>query len=83
MDLRSFHNRLRVLGSIDRDEMVAAGVQSMREDSAWRSFAGNPYRWLILASDDDAEKLWTVIERRCARAMPEANAGMEITGSAA
>lgn len=72
MDLRGFNNRLRVMASIDRDEMVAAGIDEMLNDPAWRSFSGSPWRWLISASDDAAAKLWTVIERRCARPAPPA-----------
>ena len=68
MTLRDFANRLRILTSIDQFELVKAGVESMRDPNVWRSFMGDPSRWLMRACDEDAAKLWSVIEARCIRA---------------
>lgn len=64
MDLRGFHNRLRVMISIDRDELEAAGVIARGDHNAWGTFQRDPFRWLIRADDETADKLWSVIERR-------------------
>ncbi len=63
-DLRDFHNRLRILIGIDRDELVAAGVIPQGDHNSWGTFRRDPLRWLIRADDATAEKLWTLIERR-------------------
>lgn len=65
---RDFCNRLRILTSIDQDELVNAGIESMRDPNAWRSFMGDPSRWLIRASDEDAAKLWSIVVARSTRA---------------
>ena len=49
-----FHNRLRILASIDLHELEDAGV-SMSE---WLNFGIDPYRWFIRASDADAQALY-------------------------
>lgn len=62
--LRDFHNRLRILISIDRHELVAAGVIPGGDHNAWGTFHRDPFRWLIRCDDASAEKLWALIERR-------------------
>lgn len=63
-ELRVFHNRLRILSSIDRHELVEAGILTNEPSSRWNSFVSNPYLWLIRCSDDDALKIWAIIRRR-------------------
>jgi hypothetical protein len=64
MDMRDFHNRLRVLMSIDMDEMVAAGAIEADDEAEWAAFRKDPFRWFISADDAAAEKLWAIVERR-------------------
>jgi hypothetical protein len=64
MDLRGFHNRLRIMIGIDRHELEAAGVIAQGDHNAWGTFHRDPYRWLIRCDDETAKKLWAVIERR-------------------
>jgi hypothetical protein len=59
-----FRNRLCILRSIDRHELVEAGVLAADDVSMWNVFAVDPYRWFLLRDDDTAEKLWRLIERR-------------------
>lgn len=61
---RDFHNLLRVLTSIDMSELVAGGVIEGDDEAEWATFRKDPHRWMILAGDDEADKLWAVIERR-------------------
>lgn len=65
-DLADFHNRLRILGSIDFHELVAAGA--ITDDNwgeiEWTHFRLNPYRYFIAADDDVCQRIWQVIERR-------------------
>lgn len=67
--LRDFHNRLRILSSIDFHELVQAGVVTDDADgeAEWKAFRGNPWRWFIVCGDDEAEKLWALIEKRAVR----------------
>ncbi len=62
MTLREFLNALRILRSIDRHEMVDAGIQL--DDGEWRDFRDAPYRWICLASDRYADKLWSIVQGR-------------------
>lgn len=62
MFLREFHNALRILGNIERDELLSAGVTLT--DLQWSVFQTDPFRWLIKASDEDAPKVWALIEAR-------------------
>jgi hypothetical protein len=62
--LHDFHNRLRVLTSIDMHELVDAGVIERGDVTEWGRFTRDPFRWLIRADDASAEKLWTIIEKR-------------------
>lgn len=67
MDFATFHNALRVLLNLDRDELEAAGVLPPRDHNAWGTFHRDPFRWLIRADDASAQKLWTLIDRRLAK----------------
>ena len=60
----AFHNRLRIMTSIDFDELVDAGVIEDDDEAEWDAFRKDPYRWFILADDDKARELWLLIERR-------------------
>jgi hypothetical protein len=66
MELREFHNALRVLMNIDGDEFVRA----IGRDSAiwspddWPKFSNNPHLWFIRANDADAKAIWAIIEER-------------------
>lgn len=64
MTLRAFHNALRILLNIDRDELEAAGVIPRGDHNAWGDFRQNPWRFFIRAPDPAAEKLWAMIEAR-------------------
>lgn len=64
MTLREFHNALRILLNIDRHEMVAANLLRHGDHNAWGEFRRDPYRWFIRASDQDAQTLWRIVEKR-------------------
>ena len=64
MTFAEFHNALRILTSIDRDELEAAGVIKTNDHNAWGTFTRDPFRWFIRADDATAAKLWAIIERR-------------------
>ena len=57
--LRDFHNRLRIMRSIDLYELSDSGV----EVGEWENFRDNPYTWFIEASDEDAGRVWQIMER--------------------
>lgn len=65
MQLAEFLNALRIMLSIDQDELIAAGVIPAGDWMAWRRFRSDPFRWFIRDADDEAaSKLWALIERR-------------------
>lgn len=59
-----FLNALRVLHSIDMDELENAGVIRKGDLEAWTRFREGPANWAIRADDDKAEKLWALVQRR-------------------
>lgn len=64
MNLREFHNGLRILLNIDRHELVDGGVIQDGDDNAWSEFQRDPFRWMIRASDQVAGRLWKLMESR-------------------
>ncbi len=64
MTFAEFHNGLRILLNIDRDELEAAGVIQHGDRRAWGEFRTDPFRWFIRASDERADKLWTLMKER-------------------
>ena len=59
--LNDFINRLRIIASIDADELEDAGIFD------WKDFQRDPYKWLMRADDEKAAKLWALIEKRSKR----------------
>lgn len=62
-----FHNRLRIMVGIDRQELVNAGAIRADDVNAWESFRFDPYRYFIRIDDEAAMKIWSVIEHRATR----------------
>ena len=67
MTFAEFHNALRILLNIDRDELEEAGVLSTpvfnREDR-WKAFRANPYKFFVRADTPTAQKIWGLMEKR-------------------
>jgi hypothetical protein len=61
--MEDFHNRLRIMLSIDAYELHEAGVK-MSGREWWDDFRHDPFRWFIRASEEDAAKVWAIMERR-------------------
>lgn len=64
MELREFHNGLRILSSIDMPELVAGKVIEDDDEAEWAAFRKDPHRWLIRAGDEKAAALWAVMKAR-------------------
>lgn len=66
MQLREFHNGLRILMNIDFSDMVQGGVltDDADGDAEWGDFRNNPWKWMIHADDDQAAKLWALMVKR-------------------
>lgn len=65
MTLREFHNGLRIMASIDRDELEQAiGYRGALANQEWLRFRTNPWREFIRMSDADAKAVWSIIKRR-------------------
>ena len=60
MELREFHNALRIMLNIDKVDFCLAGGT----DDQWPAFRDNPHMWFISASDEQAAGLWTIIQAR-------------------
>lgn len=64
MNLREFHNALRVLLNLDRDVLVNAAVLVDDDAVSWALFRRDPFRWFILADDEAVKRLWALMETR-------------------
>lgn len=67
MNFAEFHNGLRILLNIDRDELEAAGVIRHRDHNQWGTLHRDPFRFFIRADDETAAKLWALIQERMNR----------------
>jgi hypothetical protein len=61
MTFGEFHNALRIMLNIDQHE---TGL----DKAAFATFQADPFRWFIRASDENARKVWAIIEDRQPRA---------------
>jgi hypothetical protein len=66
VDRHEFENRLKVLHSLDRHELVEAGLGHMADDRHWVAFREKPAAWLLNAEDHNAAAVWALVESRCA-----------------
>lgn len=64
MEFKQFHDALRILANIDRDELESAGVLAKGDHNQWGEFRRNPFRWFIRVPDAKSLKLWGIIETR-------------------
>ena len=63
MRLAEFHNALRILINLDRDDLEGAGIIKRGDHNSWGTFHRDPFRWFIRTDDETARKLFTLIER--------------------
>ncbi len=59
-----FLNAIKILHSIDLDEMIEAGAIQRGDGMAWQAFRSNPSRFLMCADDPTADAIWSIIEQR-------------------
>lgn len=74
MELREFHNGLRVLLNLDLRDLEAAGIvfdddqhtpgHAARRTKAYERFVSDPFRWFVRADDETADKLWALLKTR-------------------
>ena len=57
-----FHNRLRILKSIDRSELAAVDVYL--SDLEWAQVVVDPFTFFIRCGDFIADAIWTILEAR-------------------
>lgn len=63
VDLDRFHNALRILYSIDKDQLIDA-IGRASALTYWEEFRDNPHRTFLKMPDKDVEALWILIESR-------------------
>lgn len=62
-----FHNRLRILLSIDRHELAAAGVLAAQDLLGWSQFQHDPFRFFLRLDTRRASALWGLVQSRGTR----------------
>ncbi|MBN9459022.1 MAG: hypothetical protein J0I54_20510 [Bosea sp.] len=60
----AFHNRLRILLSIDRHELVEAGVLDTQDLLGWSQFQHDPFRAFLRLDTRRASALWGLVQSR-------------------
>jgi len=60
MELREFHNALRILLNLDRDEIENDRAEPMT-DAQWEDFRSNPFLFFIKCDDHMCQQIWTRI----------------------
>ena len=63
MELREFHNGMRILLNIESFDLAMANI----DRDAQKQFLEDPLRFFIRCDDETADKLWAIIERRNAK----------------
>lgn len=67
-EFKIFHNRLRILICMDRDEFgQATGYGDTRAsvpNDVWYAFCKNPYKWFIQADSDKAQGVFEYMKGR-------------------
>jgi hypothetical protein len=69
-----FRNRLCILRSVDRHELVEAGAIGADDLTMWNTFRNDPVGFFVLCEDHRAEKIWRLIESRAYPALKAARA---------
>jgi len=69
MILREFHSTLRVLATLNMQDLVDAGAIDQSDDAAWNAFKADPLLWILCADERCSVGLWRAMERR-ASALP-------------
>lgn len=63
MTCDDFCECLRLLGSLQRQELVHLQAFTADDDQAWGNFKRDPLRWFLRADDHRASVVWGAIER--------------------
>lgn len=64
MTRHDLRNILCALRYIDMHQLVEAGVVDDGDGKAWQRFASNPEQFFLRCDDEQAQKLFSIIERQ-------------------
>jgi hypothetical protein len=63
MTYDDFHEYLRLLSQLQRQELIHLHAFTEDDYQAWADFRRDPLRWLLRADDHRAAAVWSAIER--------------------
>jgi hypothetical protein len=63
MIFEDFHRTLRLLATVDMQELVDAEAIHEGDLPTWNAFRADPLRWLLRADDDTAHAVWAAMQR--------------------
>jgi hypothetical protein len=63
MTYDDFHDGLRLLSQLQRQELIRLHAFTADDYQAWADFKRDPLRWLLRADDHRAAQVWSAIER--------------------
>src|SRR5438552_3451741 len=64
MNFREFHTALRVLATLNRQDLVDADAIDQGDAVAWDAFNADPLLWILRADERRAGALWQAMQRR-------------------
>ena len=64
MEYKEFHNALRIMMNIDRDEMERAKLIDKGDHNQWGTFRKDPFRWFLRMPDNKALIFWDLLKKR-------------------
>lgn len=64
MTRHDLRNAICALNGIDRSDLVEAGIIEANDGASWQRFASNPERFFLRCGDEQAQKLFKMIEQR-------------------
>lgn len=70
MTFDDFHNRLRIMSSIDQHELADLDAD-IWTDSEYAKFRDDPWRYFIKADDEAAVMIWNVVTKRAGKPQRE------------
>ena len=64
MSFEEFHSALRVLATLNMQDLVDADVIDQSDNAGWDAFTADPLLWILRADERSAAAVWLAMERR-------------------
>jgi hypothetical protein len=84
MNFEEFHGALRVLATLNMQDLVDADAIDQSDDVAWNAFQADPLLWILRADQRRSAALWEALRRRASfLSLPPCTINKQLTPSTA